>query len=112
FLRLSVRQPIPESGACNAEPDDAHRENENCPSTVSGPESSRIGKHPVNPNGVGDVLDLAIPERLVSANELILDLLVNAARDIHLARIGDAFKTRGDVDPVTVDVVLLNDHIT
>jgi len=45
---------------------------------LSGFESSRVGEHPVNSHRIGDVLDFAISERLVSANQLVLDLLVNA----------------------------------
>jgi hypothetical protein len=47
---------------------------------LSGFESSRVGEHPVNSHRIGDVLDFAISERLVSANQLVLDLLANATR--------------------------------
>jgi hypothetical protein len=59
---------------------------------LSGFESSRVGEQPVNSHRIGDVLDFAISERVVSANQLVLDLLVNAARDINLARSCNAFK--------------------
>src|SRR6516165_10836857 len=51
------------------------------------------GSTPVDSHWIGDVLDFAISERLVAADQLVLDLLVNPTRDIHLAGIGDAFET-------------------
>ena len=70
-----------------------------------------VRKHAVNSHRIGDVLDLAITEQLVAANQLVLYLLVNAARDVNLARIGNALETRSDVDAVTVDVVWFDDDV-
>ena len=41
-----------------------------------------IGQHPIHPHRIGDVLDLLVSERLIAANELVLDLLIDAARDM------------------------------
>src|SRR5690242_20320381 len=54
---------------------------------------------------------MAITERLVSANQLVLDLFVDAAGDIDFAGLRDAFKPRGDVDAVAVNVVGFDDDI-
>ena len=70
-----------------------------------------IRKHAVNSHRIGDVLDLAIAERLVSANQFVLYLFVNAAGDVDLARIGDAFKARSNVDAIAVNVVCFDDDV-
>src|SRR5712691_6846014 len=49
-----------------------------------------IRNHAVDLHRIGDILDFAISERLISANQFVLHLLVNAARDVNLARIGNA----------------------
>jgi len=56
------------------------RKIQNALASFSSPvEGGRIRKHAVDPYRIGDVLNLAISERLISANQLVLDLLVNAA---------------------------------
>src|SRR4029077_5585702 len=72
---------------------------------------ARIGKHAVHAHRIGDVLDLAVTERLVSANQLVFYLFVNAAGDVDLAGIGDAFKPRGNIDTVAIDVVGFDDDV-
>ena len=54
---------------------------------------------------------MAIAERLVSANQLVLYLFVDAAGDIDCAGLGDAFKPCGDIDAVAVDVVGFDDDV-
>ena len=71
----------------------------------------RIGKHAIDPHRVGDVLDTAIAEQLVSANQLVLYLFVDAAGDKDFAGLGDPFKPRGDIDAVAVNVVVFDDDI-
>ena|SRR2546427_7725815 len=71
----------------------------------------RVGKHAVDSHRIGDVLDLAVTERLVSANQFMLYLFVNAAGDIDLARIGNAFKSRSDIDAVAINVVCFDDDV-
>ena len=71
----------------------------------------RIRKHSVNSHRIGDVLDFAISERLISANQFVFYLLVNAARDVNLARIGNTFKTRSNIDAITVNVVCFDDNV-
>ena len=72
---------------------------------------SRIGKHAIDPHRIGDILDTAITERFVSANQLMLYLFVDAAGDIDFAGLGDAFKPRGNIDAVAVNVVRFDDDI-
>src|SRR5258706_1059869 len=71
----------------------------------------RIRKQPVDSHRIGDVLNFAISERLISANQFVFYLLVNAARDVNLARIGNTFKTRSNVDTITVNVVCFDDNV-
>src|SRR5215471_20849049 len=104
-----MRQPVPKRSACKPKPYQADQHDQNSLPTPSALEGSRVRKHPVNSHRIGDVLDLAISERFIAANQLVLDLLVNAARNEDLARRGNAFETRSYVDAITVDVVFLYD---
>ena len=70
-----------------------------------------VGKYAVNSHGISDVLDLAITERLVSANQFVLYLLVNAAGDIYLPGIGNAFKARSNIDAIALNVVGFDDDV-
>src|SRR5256885_4034796 len=54
---------------------------------------------------------MAIAERLVSANQLVLYLFVDAAGDVDFAGMGDALKPRGNIDAVAVDVIGFDDDI-
>ena len=71
----------------------------------------RVGEHAIDAHRVGDVLDVAITERLVSANHLMLYLFVDAAGDIDFAGLGYAFKPRGNIDAVAVNVVGFDNDI-
>src|SRR5882762_4785466 len=105
-------QDIPKRAACDDQQNQAQQENQNILASFSDPiEGIRIWKHAVDAYWIGDVLDLAIAERLISANQLVLDLLVDAARDVDLAGIGNPLKPRGNVDAITVDVVCLDDDV-
>ena len=42
----------------------------------------------------------------------MLYLFVDAAGDVDLARIGNAFKSRGDIDAVAINVVCFDDDVT
>src|SRR5439155_26398673 len=68
-------------------------------------------QHAIDAHGIRDVLDLAIPERLIAAHHLVLDLLVDRARDVDRTRLGNTLDAGGNVDAVAVDIVLLNDDI-
>jgi hypothetical protein len=41
----------------------------------------------------------------------VLDLLVDAARDEHLPRLGNTLETRGNVDAIAIDIIVLDDDI-
>ena len=71
----------------------------------------RVGKHAVDAHRIGNVLDLAVTERLVSANQLMLYLFVNAAGDIDLTRVGNAFESRSNIDAVAINVVCFDDDV-
>jgi len=80
--------------------------------SFSGPvEGGGIRNHAIDLHRIGDILDFAISERLISANQFVLHLLVNAARDVNLARIGNALETRSNIDPITVNVVGFDDDV-
>ena len=70
-----------------------------------------VGKHAIDAHRIGNVLDLAITERLVSANQFMLYLFVDAAGDIDFAGTGYAFKPRGNIDAVAIDVVGFDDDV-
>src|SRR6185437_8676603 len=75
------------------------------------PHRARVGQNAIDADRIGDVLDPLIAERLVAADQLVLDLLVDAAGDIDGARLGEALQPRRDVDAVAEDVVGLDDHV-
>src|SRR6266850_5548882 len=111
---LAMRQPkhIPKGAAGDDQQSEAQQENQNVLASFSGPaKGGRIRKHAVDPDRIGDVLDLAISEQLISANQLVLDLLVNGARDVNLARLGKALETRSNVDAITVNVGCFDDDV-
>src|ERR1700680_1573182 len=70
-----------------------------------------IWKHAIDPHRIGDVLDFAITERFVSANKFVLYLLVDAARDVNLARLRYSLTARGNIDPVAINVVWFGDNV-
>lgn len=70
-----------------------------------------VGQHPVDSDGVRDVLDLAIAKRLIAANQFMLDLLVDASRDEGVSWIGNSLKPRCNFDAITIDVVGLDDDV-
>src|SRR6185437_5605202 len=79
ILSVSVprRQPVPERAAGYHEQNEAQQEDQNgLPALSCLIECCRIRKHPIDPDRIRDVLDLAVSERLISANQLVLDLLV------------------------------------
>ena len=70
-----------------------------------------IGKHAIDANRIGNVLDLAIAERLVSANQLVLDLLVDAAGNVDFASLSYALESRRNIDAVAIDIVGFDDDV-
>jgi hypothetical protein len=52
-----------------------------------------IQKHAIDPHRVRDVLNFAIPKRLIPTNEFVLYQFVHAARDANLVRPGNSRKT-------------------
>ena len=71
----------------------------------------RIRKHAINSHRIGNVFDFAVAERFIPANQLVLYLLVNAARDVNLARIGNTLKARSDIDAIAENVVCFDDNV-
>jgi hypothetical protein len=103
---------IPKRAACDGQQNEAQQKNKNHLAPFSGPvEGGRIRKHTVDPYRIRDVLYFAISERLISANQLVLYLLVNAARDVNLARIGNTLKARSDIDAIAENVVCFDDNV-
>ena len=59
----------------------------------------------------GDVLERELAQVLEAEVELAADLVVHLAGDADTAWLGQAFQPGGDVDPVAVDVLALDDHV-
>jgi hypothetical protein len=70
-----------------------------------------IGQHAVYTNRVSDILYLPVSQRLIGAYEFILDLLIDAARDIKVPRVGNSLKARCNVNTLSVNIVTLNDYV-
>ena len=103
---------IPEGTACDDQQNDAQQGDQNVLASFSSPvEGGRIRKHAVDPDRIRDVLYLAISERLISANQFVLHLLVNAARDVNLARLGNALEARSNIDAIAVNVGCFDDDV-
>src|SRR6267142_4032552 len=111
---LAMRQPkhIPKGAAGDDEQSEAQQENQNVLASFSGPaKGGGIRKHAVDPDRIGDVLDFAISEQLISTNQLVLDLLVNGARDVNLAGLGNALETRSNIDTIAINVGCFDDDV-
>src|SRR6185312_3470926 len=107
-----MREQVPERTAGNPNQDEAQQKDQSVLAPSSRlVEGSRVRKHPIDPDRIGDVLDLAVSERFIAANQLVLDLLIDAARDEDLPRRGNALETRGNVDALTIDIILFDDDV-
>jgi hypothetical protein len=65
----------------------------------------------VGANRLGDVLDAMSAERAVIEIELVPDVLVHGVRDANSARLRQCLEPRGDVDPVTENIVAVDDDV-
>jgi hypothetical protein len=66
---------------------------------------------PPNPHRIGDVLESPRPKILAGGVDFAADLPVCVVRDTDAARLGKTFQARGNVDPVSEDVLVVNDDI-
>src|SRR5712692_8253324 len=74
-----------------------------------GPALQHYSKHP---HRLSDVLNRLLAEVLVAQSELVLDLVMDGARDADAARVGKTFEARGDVDAIAVDLLAIHHHVT
>ena len=65
----------------------------------------------VDPDRIGDVLDLSLAQVFVSQGQLVLHLVVDLGGDADAARLGQALQARRHVHAVAVEVVTLDDHV-
>jgi len=109
---IRLQKHVPESAAGDYQQGNAEQNNQNVLASFSGPvEGAWIRKNAVDPHRIGDVFDFAISERLISADQLVFYLLVNAARDINLARISDSLKTGSNINAITVNIISFDDNV-
>ena len=52
-----------------------------------------------------------LAHRLEAERDLGLGVVVDGAGDADFSGLGEPLETRGDVDPIAVDVALLDDHV-
>src|SRR6185312_1518824 len=100
------------SAAADAGHDDRGRaeQAEAHPTAARGPGERRgVRQDTVDRHRVDDVLDLAVAERLIAADQLVSDLLVHAARDVDVAGLCELLQPGGDVDALAIDVIRLDD---
>ena len=64
-----------------------------------------------HPHRLGDVLDRLFAQILVAQRQLVLDMVIHRPRDADAARLGQAFQSCGNVDPVPVEPLALDNHI-
>src|SRR5216684_3536969 len=68
-------------------------------------------QHPEHPHRVGDVFNRLLAEILVVQCELVLDLVMDGARDADAAGLRETLEARGDVDAVAVDLLAIDHHV-
>ena len=61
--------------------------------------SGFVRHHAEEAHGLGDILDLLWPEIFIAQGQLILDMVMNSARNANTARLGETLHAGGDVDP-------------
>jgi hypothetical protein len=78
-------------------------------STLAG--AAAACSEPVDPNGIGDVLECLLSEILEADVQPISYMIADCGRDGNATRRGNALDSGRNVDPVAVDVVFLNDNV-
>jgi hypothetical protein len=66
----------------------------------------------VDPDRLGDVLDLLIAEVVKCDRQLVADLIPDGSRDTDRAGVSHRLNTSCDVDPVAEQIGTVDDHIT
>jgi hypothetical protein len=74
-------------------------------------DGSRIRQDAIDAHGIRNVLQFLVAERLIAADQLVLDLLVDAARDVDPSGLGHVLQPCRDIDPIAVDIVRIDDDI-
>ena len=70
-----------------------------------------IGQHAIRDHRLRNVLDPVLAHRLEAKGDLVLDLVVDIARDADAAGLGQLLQSRGNVHAVAIDVVVLDDDV-
>jgi hypothetical protein len=70
-----------------------------------------LGSDPVDPHRPGDVLDLLLAQILEYKGQPVANVVMDRIGDEHPAGIGQSLDARGDIDPVAIEIVTLDDHI-
>ena len=68
--------------------------------------------NPPCPHRLGNVLEGLRPKVVAGNLDLAPDLPIGVIRHANSARLGDAFKPRGNIDAVTEDVVVIKNDVT
>jgi hypothetical protein len=68
-----------------------------------------IRAQPIDPDGLGDVLDRLLAQEICAERQLTLDLVVDAAGDVHTTGFGQRLEPGGDIDAIAEQIVAL-DH--
>ena len=111
-LAAILHQPVPKHVAGNHQQCRDQKDKQDALAPAARPaDCVCVRQHAIDAHWIGDVLDLAVPERLVAAYDLVLDLLVDRTRDIDLTGLGNALDACGDVDAVAVDIIRLYDDV-
>jgi len=70
-----------------------------------------VEHHAIDRHRLGNVLNFALTQMLDGEIELVLDLVENVTSHTDATRLSQALEPRGHVDPVAVDVVVLDDDV-
>jgi hypothetical protein len=72
---------------------------------------SRSQSYAIRAHRLSNVLDLLWSEILVAQSQLVLDVVIDRARDTDATREGEAFQSRSNIHPIAVQSFPLDNHI-
>src|SRR5262249_48989208 len=75
------------------------------------PQCRRIRQHAIDSYRIGNVLDLAVAQRLIGTHQLVLNLLIDPSSDKELSRRRDSLKARCNVDSIAKNTIRLDNYI-
>src|ERR1700730_15766274 len=67
--------------------------------------------NPIDPHWPGDVLDLLLTQIVKSKWQPVANVVIDCIRNEHSTGVGQRFDPSSDINPVAIEVVVLDDHV-